>query len=231
MQSTLLGGLVIIALAAAGDVPLVRTQSEPMPASSCRKAAPNYVGSVGVTAWDAQHRQAGVKVWIDPAMASILDAGGTSLRWRIANRLSRWDAAHIPRVRAIVASREDSDISFVYGLTPLQPGIDGTTSRTLVDGSFTTGAQIQLNTLGAMGFQADVSLEAALLDDVASSALHEFGHALGINGHSPSRSDMMFVDSSGEACGPACGPTKADRNTLSYLACRAVENGSGWATN
>lgn len=91
--------------------------------------------------------------------------------------------------------------------------------------------QIQLNTLEAMGFPPDAALEPALLDDVTAAALHEFGYALGINGHSPSRSDLMFVDGSGEACGPACGPTKADRNTLSYLACRAIESGTGWATH
>lgn len=220
---------MILALAAPTSGP--RPASGPLEASTCRELAPNYVGSVGVSAWDAEHRHTGVKVWIDPAMASLVDQGGTSLRFRIASRLSRWDVANVPRVRGVVENRADADIFFVYGMTPPQPALDGTTSRSLADGSFTTGAQIQLNTLEALGYSIDGIRDPALLDSVAAAALHEFGHALGINGHSPSRKDMMFVDGSGEACGAACGPSKADKNTLSYLACRAIENGSGWATN
>jgi len=86
--------------------------------SACQKMSPNYVGSVAVSAWDARHRAVGVNVWIDPAMASILDMDGNSLRSRIATRLSRWSLPNVPRIRAVVAKLADSDIQFTYGLTP-----------------------------------------------------------------------------------------------------------------
>ncbi|MEO8361881.1 MAG: hypothetical protein ABI672_17740 [Vicinamibacteria bacterium] len=221
---------MIIALVAGGDGGRVSKRPVQMDASKCQKGKPNYVGSVGVSAWDESHRRAGVKVWIDPVMASILDIGGTSLRDRIARRLSRWDTPNVPRVATFVENVADSDISIVYGLTPFQRGIDGITTRTLVAGSFTTQARIQLNTLEALGLETGAFLDSAVLDSLAAAALHEFGHALGINGHSPVRRDLMFLDGSGEACGAACGPTKGDKNTLAYLACRAIEDGTGWAT-
>jgi hypothetical protein len=190
--------------------------------------APHYVDSVAVSAWDAGHRKRGIAVWIDPAMATLLDGEGRSLKWRITNRLSRWETAHVPRVRAVVSKRADADVVFVYGLTSARSEIDGTTTRTL-DGSFTTAARIELNTLRGLEVPADGVQDAALLDGLATAGLHEFGHALGIHGHSPSRSDLMFADGSGEACGAACGPSASDKNTLSHLACRAIENGTGFA--
>jgi len=223
-------GTWILALAAGGDARGVEIRQEPV-VSACLKAAPNYVGSVRVSAWDARHRAAGVNVWIDPAMARILDGDGVSVKARLASRLSRWSTPNVPRVRAVVANTADADIRFVYGLKSPRSELDGTTTRVLVDGSFTTSARIELNTLEALGYPADAARDAVLLDTVVAAALHEFGHALGINGHSPSRRDLMFPDGSGEACGAACGPTPADKNTLSYLACRAIESGSGWARN
>lgn len=201
------------------------------PVTACVKREPNYVGSVGVSAWDAAHRSAGVKVWLDPAMTLLLDGNGVSLRSRIAGRLSRWDVSGVPRLVRVVEKREQADISIIYGLTPPQPSIDGITTRDLTAGSFTTRAAIRLTTLDDLGFPGSVFTDPSPLDRITSAALHELGHALGVNGHSPSRNDLMFATGSDDTCGVGCGPSKADKNTLAYLACRAVENGTGWAVD
>jgi hypothetical protein len=229
MRSSLLRAALLLALVSAKASTAQETR-EPAIVSKCRKAVPNYVDSVAVSAWTEAHRTDGVNVWVDPAMAAVVDLAGRSLRWRITNRLSRWNTPNAPRVRSVVANRGDAQIAFVYGLTSARSELDGTTSRTL-SGLYTTGAVVELNTLEASGLRSDIAQDAAVLDRATAAALHEFGHALGIHGHSPSRSDLMFRDGSGENCGAACGPSAADRNTLAYLACRAIENGSGWATN
>jgi len=229
MRLSLLRAALLLALVSAKASTAQETR-EPAFISKCRKSVPNYVDSVAVSAWIESHRTNGVRVWVDPAMAAVVDIAGRSLRWRITNRLSRWNTPNIPRVSSVVAKREDAQIVFVYGLTSERSELDGTTTRTL-SGLYTTGALIELNTLEGIGLRSDIAQDAAVLDRATAAALHEFGHALGIHGHSPSRSDLMFPDGSGENCGAGCGPSAADRNTLAYLACRAIENGSGWASH
>ena len=222
--------LLMATLVAAQSIAAEPQAPEPQASSRCVKASPHYVDSVAVSAWIESHRTNGVRVWVDPAMAAVVDIAGRSLRWRITNRLSRWNTPNIPRVSSVVAKREDAQIVFIYGLTSARSELDGTTTRTL-SGLYTTGALIELNTLEGIGLRSDIAQDAAVLDRATAAALHEFGHALGIHGHSPSRSDLMFPDGSGENCGAGCGPSAADRNTLAYLACRAIENGSGWASH
>ncbi len=61
-----------------------------------------------------------------------------------------------------------------------------------------------------VGTQIEIGITGDRNNDLVT-ATHEFGHALGINGHSPNRPDLMFFEGNDQLGG---GITSADLNTL-----------------
>lgn len=96
---------------------------------------------------------------------------------------SEWVAATGGAVRfQIVGDPRRADIVVGFNLEPYVPGHPGAVGHT------------ELTHDGPVMVKADMTLATAGVpsDEMVETAAHEFGHALGLNGHSDAPADMMY---------------------------------------
>ena len=103
----------------------------------------------------------------------------------VLSGFDRWTLATDGRISyAIVDSVKDADITVDFDPHAFLPGTGNVSGHTMMlfSGSVLRKAQMML----AIGDTED--------DDLSNTAAHEFGHALGIDGHSDNASDLMYPE-------------------------------------
>lgn len=89
----------------------------------------------------------------------------------------------------------------------------------------TANGLTRMTTSGLTMLRARIEVGTQELDDLSISciAAHEFGHALGIEGHSSTRGDLMYPV---YTIGRPCGVTERDSNTLRTGYCDLLSRGA-----
>lgn len=148
--------------------------------------APNYAASLTLYHWPALP----VRVYFANDVV-VTPRGGSPTRVNdlILTGFNRWPAA----TGGIVGFTQVTDpgqaqitVSTVTIPDPVGLAETGKTSVTSASGNVLTGATIQIYVW------PDITVSELTLGQV-ETASHEFGHALGIGGHSPSSGDVMFA--------------------------------------
>jgi hypothetical protein len=187
-----------------GNVPTDRSAGRN--ACSLNQFSPNYAAGLPLAYWP----QFPIHVYIDTSSQSYTpDLGARALA-----ALDRWIAGTGGQAAYVVVSNQgDSDIS--VGFVPLGNAIlegDDTSGITYYypgsDSAATADARYAFAKI-YVGIDGDVRRENGTMG-------HEFGHALGIHGHSPDFADIMYY-----AWNPnrSPGPTARDINTLNTAYC------------
>jgi TonB family protein len=178
-------------------------------------AAPNYVRSTGLNRWAAFPLTYSVDVSGVPANLQQVYADiGVVAR-------DLWSIATTERIGVLRQTNErNAQISVQF----VPVGHLSSAGRTLVE--YEAGV-IARATIWVMrhGIDEQLMLNDArirLIKHMVSTLSHEIGHALGIEGHSPSRDDLMFENGNfyvGRDDDPRNFITLADRNTMLHAYC------------
>ncbi len=141
------------------------------------------------------------------AFARRMTSGSQDLDQLAQNGFDQWTKATNGAVRfEISPNREDADIIITYDVLPARPGNGERLGQT----GFTYNRSRLLLTRATMHLNVWENMTRGDLMRFQNTAAHEFGHALGINGHSPDPDDLMYYSSSSSR-----GVTARDVNTLS----------------
>ncbi len=141
------------------------------------------------------------------AFARRMMSGSQDLDQLARNGFEQWTKATSGAVRfEIINNREDADIIVTYDVLPARPGNGERLGQT----GFTYNRSRLLLTRATMHLNVWENMTRGDLMRFQNTAAHEFGHALGINGHSPDPDDLMYYSSSSSR-----GVTVRDVNTLS----------------
>lgn len=147
---------------------------------------PNYAASLTLYHWPMLP----VRVYFANDL-TITPSGGSPTRVNdlIQTGFNRWPAATGGVVGfTVVTDPSQAQITVSTVTVPDPSGLSetGKTSVTNTSGNVLTGATVQIYVW------PDITVPELTLGQV-ETASHEFGHALGIGGHSPDRSDLMYV--------------------------------------
>ena len=140
------------------------------------------------------------------AFTNSLSSDREKLDEIVQQGFNQWVKATQDEVKyEVVSSPARADVTVTYEVVPNRPFTGGKLG--------TTG--FNYNKTRRQLFHADMHLNVwegmtrRDLERFANTAAHEFGHALGINGHSPNPDDLMYFTSSQSE-----GVTARDLNTL-----------------
>lgn len=160
---------------------------------------PNYVSSLET-----------LQQWPVFPLRIFLNSTDARTRALTIRGFDQWVTATNNRVRyTLVTDAEQADITVKFGL--LRPGSEtlGITTTYFFEGQ----SRIERAEIEFFYYPFDSRADA---EDVNQSvAAHEFGHVLGISGHSPERADLMFA----RATGGLKEVTTRDLNTLRTSYC------------
>ena len=143
-----------------------------------------------------------ITIYVEPVPASP-ESGGTFLD-DLNYALSEWEACSEGKIKFELTEKgDDANIRVIWAKSSL-------TAR--MDSALGDAKYLQTET----GFRIEVMLSlrqrsGKLLshEEMRNVCLHEFGHAIGLWGHSPAEQDIMFFATLG-----AQHPTEQDKNTL-----------------
>ena len=170
--------------------------------NAASRFTPNYGAAVTFQRWD----HFPIKV----AFTNDVSVSGTSLRSVVLAGFDKWVTATGGVIGyTVVTDPATADMPITFqnlGATPGKGDTLGLTTRTYFPSTLQiTSVAMSLNywptMTGAQAFQG-----------LKSTAAHEFGHALGIVGHSPNSDDIMFL--SGSINGDDKAVTTRDLNTI-----------------
>jgi len=165
-----------------------------------------------------------VRVFVEP-----LAAGGVNLATSVQRAVQSWNA--VPQVREftmeVVSNRDAADV-IVYDRSVAQPVVTGSCPFTPSGAAGYTyfcplnGRAERLRPVGATVLSVAIVIRVDLTTTATQSALdalvaHEMGHAVGIGGHSPQTTDVMYTRPT------VSTPTQRDRSTLRNLLGRAAD--------
>ena len=188
-------------------VPSAQTGSRgdtPPPPASQTSASPNATDNYRASLTNTLH-------WghfpLKVAFVNGMTSGSQDLD-RLATRgFDQWTTATHGVVRYdVIRSREDADIVVMYNVIASRPGNGEQLGQT----GFNYNPRRMLLNRASMHLNVWENMTRGDLYRFQNTAAHEFGHALGINGHSPDPDDLMYFSSSS-----AKGVTARDVNTLS----------------
>ncbi len=165
-----------------------------------------------------------VRVFVEP-----LPAGGVDLAVSVQRAAQSWNA--VPQVREftleVVSNRDVADV-IVYDRSVAQPVVTGSCAFNPSGAAGYTyfcplnGRAERLRPVGSTALSAAIVIRVDRTTTATQSALdalvaHEVGHAVGIGGHSPQTTDVMYTRPTVSI------PTDRDRNTLRNLLGRAAD--------
>ncbi|WP_411280302.1 hypothetical protein [Gemmatimonas sp.] len=165
-----------------------------------------------------------VRVFVEP-----MAAGSADLAVAVQRAVQSWNA--VPQGREFtldVASNRDVADVIVYDRSVAQPVATGSCPFNPSGAAGYTyfcplnGRAERLRPIAATVLTAAIVIRVDMTTTATQSALdalvaHEIGHAVGIGGHSPQASDVMFTRPT------VSTPTERDRNTLRNLLGRAAD--------
>lgn len=141
------------------------------------------------------------------AFARRMTSGSQDLDQLAQNGFEQWTKATGGVVRfEFIGNREDADVVVTYDVLPARPGNGERLGQT----GFSYNRSRLLLARATMRLNVWENMTRGDLLRFQNTAAHEFGHALGINGHSPDPDDLMYYSSSSSR-----GVTVRDVNTLS----------------
>ena len=165
-----------------------------------------------------------VRVFVEP-----MAAGGIELAGAVQRAVVSWNA--VPQEREftldVVTNRDLADV-IVYDRSIPQPVVSGSCSFNPSGAAGYTyfcplnGRAERLRPLASTGFTTAIVIRVDMTTTATQAALdalvaHEVGHAVGIGGHSPQTTDVMYTRPTVRT------PTDRDRNTLRNVLGRAAD--------
>jgi predicted Zn-dependent protease len=173
----------------------------------------DYVDSVapkGVYCWPLKRMP--IRVCIQPG--SAVDGYRDTFRQIALHSLREWiEAANHHLTWRLVQDPKEADItvSWTSSKDDFPHGTEqGITKIVFTHSHAITHADIKICTVPVYGESHEILSDQAM----ELTCLHEIGHALGINGHSPSNSDVMFFC---ERAFPVTRLSQRDRSTIARL--------------